>query len=460
MDLKEKAAGMFTVLMLMANPGYAANTRVTTPTPRQVDAGAAAYETLLHKADELLKSGKPAEAYALLEPSELLFSGEERFDYLLGIAALDSGKPDKATLAFERVLTVNPNFVGARLEMARAYYQLGDMLRAKTEFETVLQQNPSEGARATIQNYLDAIAAQTPGKTTRITGYAQATVGRDSNVNNSTDQSQLYIPGLGAVATLSPTNVKTADNYYGVAAGGKLVQRLNPNWGMYLGADLSQRSYFNLSDFNSLGVLGRAGVMYGAESDRFHAGLLGGTDTLGGSHYRNTSGFNAAWGHTFSPSNQLNLFGQYLRYRYADVALQPNDFNQQAIGAGWGHVLDDGRSMWSGSLYYGTETDVGGRVDGGKHFGGLRIGGQAAFGDRTVLFATAGGQAGDYSKVNPYFLSQRSDRLYDLALGADWRPDKSWALRPLLSYARNNSNIVIYSYNRTDLSLTLRRDFK
>jgi hypothetical protein len=40
------------------------------------------------------------------------------FDYLLGIAALDSGKPDRATIAFERVLAVNPNFAGARLDLA------------------------------------------------------------------------------------------------------------------------------------------------------------------------------------------------------------------------------------------------------------------------------------------------------------------------------------------------------
>jgi outer membrane protein len=469
MEFNKMAVRIFSGLMLMSNVGYAqvvvsqnADSRETSSAQTQlkIKVGTAAYEKLLRDTDELIKNGKPAEAYVLLEAFEFQLSGAERFDYLLGIAALDSGKPDKATIAFERVLMANPNFVGARLEMARAYYQLGDMLRAKTEFETVLQQNPPEGARVTIRKYLDAIAAREPGKDTLITGYASATVGRDTNVNNSTDQSQIYIPSYTVVATLSPTNVKTADNYYGVASGSEVVHRLNPNWGMYLGADLFQHSYFNQTSFDSLGVDGRAGVMYGDEADRFRAGMLGGTDTLGGSRYLNTGGINAAWGHTLSPSNQLNFFGQYLQYRYANVSLQPDDFNQQAVGTGWVHVLADGKSMLSGSVYYGTETDVGGRVDGGKHFGGLRIGGQAAYSDRTVLFANADLQAGDYSKVNPYFLSQRDDRLYDLALGADWHWDKLWTMRPHLSYARNNSNIVIYSYNRTDFSITLRRDFK
>ena len=112
----------------------------------------------LAKANALMKQGKAAEAYALLEPFEFEQSGNVQFDYLLGIAALDSGKPAKATLAFERVLATDPNFAGARLDMARAYYQLGDYTRAKTELETVLKLNPPPAARATINNYLAAIA--------------------------------------------------------------------------------------------------------------------------------------------------------------------------------------------------------------------------------------------------------------------------------------------------------------
>ena len=88
-------------------------------------AESAASEKLLNDAESLILAGRPSEAYVLLQPSEFVRSGEKRFDYLLGISALDSGKPDKATLALERVLAVDPNFAGARLDMARAYYPVG-----------------------------------------------------------------------------------------------------------------------------------------------------------------------------------------------------------------------------------------------------------------------------------------------------------------------------------------------
>ncbi|HEY5994663.1 MAG TPA: tetratricopeptide repeat protein [Gallionellaceae bacterium] len=434
--------------------------------------GAQAYVKVLHDADELMKAGKPADAYALLEPLEFEHAGEERFDYLLGVAALDSGKPDKATLAFERVLMVNPNSAGARLELARAYYQLGDTLRARTEFETVLKQNPSPAARATIQKYLDAIAAQEPGRT-HLAGYIEGTLGRDSNVNNATAQSQVSvnIPGVGmSLVALNPTSMKMADNYYGLAAGGEAVHGLNQNWGVYAGADLRQRTYASQKNFDSLGAEARAGAIYGAEANRMRFGVLGGTYTLGPTRNRNSAGFNADWGHAFSPGNQVNLFGQYLQYRFADIAMQVNDFNQQVVGAGWVHVLADGKSMLSGSVYGGREQDTssiittatpsGGRTDGAKRFGGLRIGGQTNWGEQTLLFANAGWQSGSYSRTNPFFLVQRSDKFQDLTLGANWHWDALWSVRPQLSYARNQSNIAIYSYNRADVSVTLRRDFK
>jgi hypothetical protein len=133
-------------------------------------------------------------------------------------------------------------------------------------------------------------------------------------------------------------------------------------------------------------------------------------------------------------------------------------------------MLADGRSTLFANLYHGTEKDVstiitpatpdGGRTDGAKRFSGFFVGGQTAIGEKTTLFANAGGQVGDYSKVNPYFLIQRSDRLYNLTVGTNWQLDKLWAIRPQLGYSKNDSNIVIYSYNRMDVSLNVHRDFR
>ena len=434
------------------------------------------YEKLLRDADALIKSGKSAAAYVLLEPFEFEHAGEVRFDYLIGTAALNSGKPAVATLAFERVLAVNPDFPAARLDIARAYYQLGDLPRAKTEFSMALKQNPSEAERASIKHYLDEITAREAKKNTLFAGYVEAAVGHDSNVNSSTSQSQVQIfdGGSWRNATLDPSNVKASDNYYGVAAGGVVTHQQNSNWSLYAGADLWQRSNRTQKYFDTLGVNARAGVMVGAKADRLRIEALGGRYTLGGSPNYDSTGFNADWRHMFSPSNQLNVFAQYVQYRYEEPLMKPNDINQQAMGLGWLHVLSEGRTSISGSMYYGTEQDVspvitvdgtvlnpdGGRSDGAKRFRGIRAGGWALINAKTALFANAGFQVGDFSKVNSYFQCQRQDRFYDLKMGADWHWKKLWSLRPQLNFFRNDSNIPVYAYDRMDVSLTVRRDFR
>jgi len=470
-----KPAGMLIVGMLFAASGVCAETAENQDARNHATRAAQtrpnAQQKILLDAKVLIDSGKPADAYVLLEPFEFERSGEISFDYLLGVAALDSGKPDKATLAFERVLVVDPNFAGARMDMARAYYQFGDLQRARAEFQIVLQQNPPQAARATIQDYLDAIAGRLSSQRTRISGYIAGTVGHDSNVNNSTNLAQISIPALpGSIATLNPDNVKASDNYFGVTAGSEVVHSLDNNWGLYAGADLHQRGYNTKTNFNSVDFSGRAGAMFGSETNRVRAGFLGEINSLGDMRNFNASGFNAEWSHRVSLGNQLTLFGQYLRYRFAQIVMQVNDFNQQTIGAGWQHALADGKSTLVGSLYYGTEQDVtnivtlatpnGGRIDGAMHFTGLRVGGKTDVTDAVSLFANATAQSGNYSRTNPFFLMQRTDQLANVALGADWRWGKYWTLRPQLAYTRNNSNIVIYSYNRTDVSLTFRRDFE
>lgn len=455
-------------LMLAASGAYAQDTvqdrrqRADPAIHKPVEA--AAKEKLLDDAEVLMKAGKPALAYKLLEPFEFGRSGEVRFDYLIGIAALDSGKPDKATLAFERVLAEDPNYAGARLEMARAYYQLGDIQRAKIEFETVLDQNPSAAARGTIQMYLDEIAVRGAGKKTRLSGYIEGTVGRDTNVNNASDASNNII-----TPTLISSSAELPDNYSGVAAGGEIIHNLNANLGLYAGADISKRNNYSQPSFNLLGVEGRAGMSYGIGVDRYRIGISGGQKSLGGLRYFDSSGLNADLRHTVGARKQLNVFGQYMQYRYADPLLKLNDINQLVAGVGMLQMFGNGNTALSGSLYFGTENDVGpatlsrptgGRADGTNRFAGIRAGGQAVVDDRAKLFFSAGEQIGNFSNVNPLISGHRTDRLSDLTLGVDWYLGSLWVVRPQLMRYINSSNVAAYAYDRNDYSITIRRNLK
>jgi hypothetical protein len=435
---------------------------VTVPVEKSADkVEVSVPEKILHDADALISGGKAAEAYVLLSPLDFDYSGNARFDYLLGISALDSGHADKATLAFERVLAVDPNFAGARLDMARAYFHLGDLARAKTEFEAVMKQDPPPAARTTIAKYLAAIDAAEEAKNTHYSAYVEGAFGRDSNVNNSTSESQIPIPAFGnLVFTLNPTSVKTPGSYYTTATGGEMSRNFSDQWGMYGGLDYRRRANENsvsAFDFSNIDV--RSGITFEDGDDFFRAGGVFSQFALAHIRNRDTVALTGDWRHNFSPRNQLSFFAQYSQNNFWDSALQINDFFQSVVGSSFLHMLGDSGALF-GSLNRTSERAVYDRADGNKAGYGLRIGAQTTLGGSVEVSASAGYQLGNYDKENVAFLSTRNDRLSDVSFGGNWHWDKFWTVRPMVSYSKNSSSIPIYGFDRLDASITVRRDFK
>lgn len=110
---------------------------------------------MMKDAQALVNAGKYADAYALMEPYEFEKSGDITYDYLLGISAVNAGKPDRATLALERVESVSPQYGDVRLWLGIAYFQSGDSGRSKKAFEGLLKQtNLSAQSKGTAVNTL------------------------------------------------------------------------------------------------------------------------------------------------------------------------------------------------------------------------------------------------------------------------------------------------------------------
>ena len=413
------------------------------------------------KAQALIRAGNPAAAYALLEPLEDKFSGDPNFDYLIGIAALDSGKPDKATLAFERVLAMEPGFAGARLDMARAYFQLGDLTRAKAEFVAVLEQNPPQQAREVIQKYLAVIDQREKAKRTAITGYAEATVGHDSNVNNSTAQAQITVPALAnLVFTLDPTNIQRGDRYGVMAGGADVAHEINPGMAVFGGGSGRVRINSEADRFNSHSAEAHGGIVLAIDKFMFRGTMNAERFFLDQTRNRTTSGGGVDVRYTVDPATFINVFGQYSRFRFEQMALTVNDFDMTLMGVGFLRLFNEGRRALNVTLFNGFESEINTRADGNKSIIGIRIGGTLNLRGNVDAFASAGKQRGTYDRQNAAFLDTRHDNQTDVATGIVWRIDNAWSLRPQVVYSRNDTNIPIYGYKRTDYSVTLRRDFR
>jgi len=426
-----------------------------------VEAVPSAEAVTLSRAARLIKEHKPEAAYALLYPLEEKLAGQKNYDYLLGLAELDSGRAELATIALERVLVVDPKFAGARVALARADFAMGNYTGAKTVFQQVLTYNPPPQVRVVVNRYLAAIKKHEEASATKVSGYVSTRFGHDNNVSNGPGVTSFQVPALNNLSfTLAASNRKSGD-YYGELAEGVMIEHdLRKGLGLYAGLNLNHRDIFGDHTFDQSGVNGNFGVILGSASDTVRIGGLAGQSFLAGTKLYHNLGVNASWQHVSGRRDLWTLFGQMSSVRYNDIALISNGVDSILAGISETHAMgDSGKILISASLYGGYERDAHQRADGAKSLLGGNLGAQAKLTKQVSIYGSFGAQLGDYKRQNVAFLKTRYDRVYSASVGLAWILLKDVTLQMAYNYTSNLSTIVINQYNRTDVSMTLRWAF-
>jgi tetratricopeptide (TPR) repeat protein len=413
---------------------------------------------VIAQGESLVRAGKFADAYKLLEPHEDRLAGDLKFDYLLARSALESGQPSKASFIYERILAVEPNFVGVRLEMGRAYLALGDYARAKLEFETVLRfDNLPPDLRQQAQIYGKAAEEYAAGKKTVGFAYLEYGYGYDSNPQSATRISEISLAG-GGTLLLPQSALQQGDQYQAINAGGEVIHALSNTFSVFLGGDGRLRLYRDLQVANWSTLDARAGLGYNAGAHNVRLALTGGRFWLDDLDTRDSAGTTLDYRYLAGRQDQVTLGVSASRNKFLPDALKINSYDLYQGSFGWTHAAADGRGAAGITLVGGHENATDGRVDGDKPFAGMRITLQRALTNSVGSYLLAGAQHGQYSQINPLFGTKREDTLYDATLGVSWGFAKGWSLRPQVLYMNNSSNQPLYEYDRTDVSLNLRLD--
>jgi len=416
----------------------------------------------LTEAERLIWKGQAEAAYNILQPYEFELSGDVKFDYLLGLAALESGRPDQATLAFERVLIQEPNYFGARLDLARAWFALNLFDLARGEFETLQGMDPPPAARKTINKYLELIEERTSRtkKGSEFGGYLEARFGIDSNVNAAPDVANVYVPAFGGNITLNSSSLGTSSSYMAMAMGVNGIYRNGSGISLTGGIEAADRKLQRSTAFNTSDLKGYLG--FSNELDRFaySVGFQYSQMYLAGNSYRDTPSLGVDLRWSQDSGNVIFLFGQYIFQRHSDVANRPNDADIGLLGAGYAFAIGDQmKTQCFVSAYGGEDRAVAGRVDGNKTLFGLKGGLRHVINPKLDASVNLGYQHGSYNKTNTLFLVPRRDSFTEASAGLIWKVAEPWSIRPSISYFDSNSNIAIYNYQRSDVMLAVRYAF-
>lgn len=413
-------------------------------------------DEITDRALRLVQQKNPKAAYALLAPLEPQRAGDPEFDYVLGLAALDSGQREKAIFAFERVLAVNPNHAQARAEIARAYFELGEKENARRELQNVRASNPPAEVKRNIDKYLSALGVSP----TLLTGFLEAGYGYDSNVNSATSNGQIAIPAFGgAVVALAPGGVKQSDSFTSVSGGLNLTHGFAPDWAVVAGVAGAFKLNQELTEFNTDTTDASLGLRWSRDQDALTLGYQFQDFRVDHQDFRQANGLILQWQHNYSEFSQVAPFIQIANLTYPNQGVR--DAVRSVAGLSFGYGVDTPRKpLVFGTVYGGQEKEKDTNFPQiGNKLWGARLGGQIGVFQQAVLFGLVGYEHRTYDGPEPFFLTVRKDDQLDWRLGLNYSLGSGWLVVAQIVQTNNDSNIELDKYDRTVESISLRWTF-
>ena len=413
---------------------------------------------LLQQARALAEARRIQEALALLEGAEDEFIGVAEFDYELGRAALAAGHPDRATLAFTRVLAREPNHAGALLDMGRAYLALGNFEQGRALFETVLAQRPPPGIRAHVESELRQLPAVGPKSTVSTGGYLRFSLGHDDNVNQSANLAQVFIPLFGQNFALDARNVRTRDRFAAIAGGFELLSMPQAGWGWTGALDVLRRRNEHRSEFDFGGISGRAGLLWRGGESLLRVQGVTSRSYLDGAASRKFTGLTGEWLLGDRTERQWLMSAQQGRMRHLGASLGVFDADLVVVGLTRIWLRADGASLAAG-VTGGTDKAISSHPSGTRRYLGPSASIRQPIAEHWRVEATLTAQRSRYDREDAAFLVVRADRRVDTELALRWQVAPQWSARAGILWTRHASNVPIYRYERQEVSLSVQKDF-
>jgi tetratricopeptide (TPR) repeat protein len=419
----------------------------------------------MDEAKNLLLQGKAAESMALLEKSLPDNLQDPEYNYLLGISALDAGKPGEAVFAFERTLALKPDHPQARAELARALIALGEFEAARNELAQVRQMSIPPEVASRVNELLaqldQALAEQALGggrPTAAFGAYVEGEFGYDSNINTAPGLTSVFIPILGIPGTLNGFATARASGLLGLNGGVYGQTKIDQDVDLYGSLDARFRYYWDQDQFLPGALSGNVGVRINSGTDHYSVGVTKFDYYIGQYHNDDQSSFYGQWQRELSRQDMVSVFGQVIR---ANHPITPYlNTTLYLGGAGWTHAyLSPGEPIVSVTAFYGNDRERNDDPTVGRNFWGVKMGGEYKLQDNLKVIGGVTAQYGRYGGESVWFGHKRIDYRYDMNLGVAYRPERNWTVTPQITYTRNDSNIAFDDFDRKQYVVAVRRDF-
>lgn len=368
---------------------------------------------------------------------------------LLALIALEEGAPRSAAESLESILSDHPELVRVRLELARAYYIIGDDEKSRFHFSYVLgAERLPRGVENTVEAFLNSIQARK-----RWSGEFSVAVLPQSNVNQGTERENLHVGAL--TLRLNEEAQRNSGVGLQLSGGGAWQPVLGGDWRGRLALSGRLRHYGN-SRWNDVILASDAGV-----TRLFDGGSAGGGVRLqrrwvADRGYRWQRGLWAGWQQIFLRRNWIDM----------NIELFHLDYDQRDNGDGWSIRLSpDFHRSTSARRQVRLKLDLQ-RVFAREGHESSRLLGVSGgithgFSGGLVAVADIGMQVQHYRSNHPLFARKRRDVFGFASLRLLYREFRLHGFAPYVEYRyeRNHSNIGFFSYDNHIGNIGITRQF-
>lgn len=406
-----------------------------------------------------IAQGMFQQAYTLGQQNLFDMEGDAEFDFLFGLAALESGRPDEAVFAFERIAYVYPDQQRVKLELARAYYMSNNLTASEQLFNEVLATNPGPNVSANIQGFLDLIEQRQNAVESSFTWYVNSNIGSDSNINSATELGVIDTP-IGDVE-LGPNGQSIDDDFMDIGAGFTYNYPFDKNHSAYARANYNQHNNFSTNAFDLDVLSGEAG--YAVIRDNVRLSLSGRVQRvdLDDQEFQSSSSILGGWQRNGNDGWSQGLTAAYTTVRYDDELNPDNDLrdvNQLLVSGTLGKA--SGRFLHNVSVYFGDEDarqSLG--ENNAQTFYGIAFSEQFQFRPGHIPYFRLSFHKSENKAEAPVFNVDREDDTFSTSVGWIWQFARNINITTDVTYTENDSNIDLYAYDRVKYQTGLRYQF-
>jgi hypothetical protein len=389
------------------------------------------------------------ESYNLFNQAVTRYNENPQIFFYYGRSALETKRYEKAIAAFEKVLILQPSHTRTKLELARAYYEIGQYDEAKRLLISAKEDpNLPPNVKKSVDNLLQTIAMK--NKEAVINGFLMIGLNYDSNVYADTGETQFGVPLFNINVT---GNKQKGDYYNSNILGVNHIKDIGDvgSWVWKSTGLVLNNNYRRYTDKNLFGLGITTGPSYFGKDYELYFPFSATKIWQGGDQYVNDISQGARWTRKVDSTFIFSAGYKYSRVFYEN----PNshqDYKEHAFTLSatkfftpkWNVALGAKLSDSKGTrLQVATEGNTGDS----ETEGSINTTYQAT--DKLSFTAGALFRNQNYHEIDVFFGNTREDRYQSYSLSSLYSITKSSSIKASVADIQNNSNHGPYDYDKT-----------